>query len=230
MNSAVIVAAGRGARMGHGPDKLFLELAGRPVVAHTWGRFDAAACIGEVVLVVRDGLQEAFRSLAKRCGFQKPYRLAVGGEHRQDSVWNGLRAVAVESEIAVIQDGARPCTSHELIEDTIRAALEDGAAVAAQPVTDTIKESADGRYATGHLDRQHLWSVQTPQTFRIDVIRRAIAEARRQGTKLTDDTASCELVGQSVRLVESRLPNPKVTTTADLAVVELLLRSMVSAS
>src|SRR5207253_10047560 len=139
--------------MGPRMDKLFLEVAGRPVVAHTWHQFDAAAEIDEIIIVVRDGLQSAFHDLAKDCRFKKPFRLAIGGKERQDSVWNGLQALAPASELVAIQDGARPCTSAELITATLHAARESGAAVAAQSITDTIKESADGRVIGRHLDR-----------------------------------------------------------------------------
>jgi 2-C-methyl-D-erythritol 4-phosphate cytidylyltransferase len=226
MNAAVIVAAGKGTRMGPNVDKLFLEAAGRPVVAHTWQRFNAAACIGEIILVVRDGMQSAFTDLARQYGFTKPYHLAIGGKERQDSVWNGLAALSSATEIVAIQDGARPCTSPALIEATITAARETGAAVAAMPVTDTIKESADGRFAERTVDRSKLWAVQTPQTFRVEVIRKALAEVRRRGALVTDDTAACELLGQPVRLVVGAVPNPKVTVPADLPYVGLLLQSL----
>ncbi len=224
MNSAVIVAAGQGKRMGPGVDKLFLEVAGRPVIAHTWARFDAAACVDEVVLVVRAGLEPAFAELAAVWGFAKPHRFVAGGGERQDSVWNGLHALGATCELVAIHDGARPCVSEELIAATFRAAGEAGASVAAQRVTDTIKESADGQVITGHPDRNRLWAVQTPQSFRVEVIRRALAEVRRRGLLVTDDTAACELIGQPVRLVEGAEPNPKVTAPADLGFVELLLR------
>jgi 2-C-methyl-D-erythritol 4-phosphate cytidylyltransferase len=111
-----------------------------------------------------------------------------------------------------------------LIEATIDAARETGAAVAAQRVTDTIKQSDDGKIIARHLDRSRLWAVQTPQTFRVDVIRKALAAVREKGLLVTDDTADCELIGQPVRLVESTKPNPKVTVPADLHYIELLLR------
>jgi 2-C-methyl-D-erythritol 4-phosphate cytidylyltransferase len=130
-----------------------------------------------------------------------------------------------ESEIVAIQDAARPCTSGELIAATIVAARETGAAVAAQPVTDTIKETADGKVISRTVDRSKLWSVQTPQTFRVAVIRRAISAAREKGLVLTDDTAACELIGQPVQLVKAVAPNPKVTVPADLPFIENLLRS-----
>lgn len=222
--AAIIVAAGQGTRMGPNVDKLFLEVAGKPVVAHTWARFDALNEIGEILLVVREGMEAEFHKLAAEHGLTKPYRLVAGGKERQDSVWNGLQALSPGVEIVAIQDGARPCTSPQQVRDTISAAREHGAAVAAQRVTDTIKESADGRTVAAHLDRSRLWAVQTPQTFRVPVIREALGRVRSQGLLVTDDTAACELIGQSVHLVGSIAPNPKVTVPADLPYVELLLR------
>ena len=241
MTSAIIVAAGKGARMAAavlaqsrapgdipraGLDKLWLEVAGRPVVAHTWRQFNDAACVDEIILVVRDGMQPEFQKLAAEYKFQKPFRLVPGGVERQDSVWNGLAAVAAKTEIVVIQDAARPCTTAQLLADTIAAARETGAAVAAQPVTDTIKETADGKIISRTVDRSKLWSVQTPQTFRVAVIRHAIATARQKNLILTDDTAACELIGQPVRLVKCATPNPKVTVPADLPFVESLLKGV----
>jgi 2-C-methyl-D-erythritol 4-phosphate cytidylyltransferase len=227
MNAAVIVAAGKGTRMGANVDKLWLEVAGRPVIAHTWRQFNDATCIREIILVVREGMQEHFAELATKFAFKKKFRLIAGGAERQDSVWNGLAALAPETDIVAIQDAARPCTTADLIAATIQAAQETGAAVAAQPVTDTIKETADGKTISRTVDRSKLWSVQTPQTFRVDVIRRAISAARAKNLVLTDDTAACELIGQPVRLVRSIAPNPKVTVPADLPFVESLLQSAV---
>jgi len=207
-------------------DKLFLEVAGRPIVAHTWGRFEAVPMIDELVLVVREGMQAEFHQLAANYHFQKPYRLAVGGRERQDSVWNGLLAVPADCGIVAIQDGARPCTSRAVIEATIQAARELGAAVAAQRVTDTIKESDGGTLVARHIDRARLWAVQTPQTFQLAVIRRALAAVRERGLLVTDDTAACELIDQPVRLVEGREPNPKATSPADLPYLGLLLERM----
>jgi 2-C-methyl-D-erythritol 4-phosphate cytidylyltransferase len=227
MVSAIIVAAGKGTRMGPNADKLFLEVAGRPVVAHTWKRFVQAKGIDEIVVVVREGMQGAFEELAVQYGLKsKPFRLVVGGAERQDSVWNGIQALTPGTEIVAIQDAARPCTSEALINATIAAAREMGAAVAAQPVTDTIKETTDGKEISRHLDRTRLWAVQTPQTFQVEVIRRALAMVREKGLKVTDDTAACELIGQPVKLVAGTTPNPKVTVPADIGYVELLLNNM----
>src|SRR5580692_8918742 len=99
MTSAIIVAAGRGTRMGVNVDKLWLEIAGRPVVAHTWQKFNDAKCIGEIILVVRDGMQNHFTELAGKFHFQKPFHIVIGGAERQDSVWNGLEALSSKTEI-----------------------------------------------------------------------------------------------------------------------------------
>ncbi|HVV73912.1 MAG TPA: 2-C-methyl-D-erythritol 4-phosphate cytidylyltransferase [Verrucomicrobiae bacterium] len=228
MVSAVIVAAGKGTRMGPDRDKLLLEIHGRPVVGHTWRTFDRARCVEEVVLVVRENLRDFFLELAQREQFTKPFRLVPGGAERQDSVWNGLNALSPAAEIVAIQDAARPCTPESLISATVEAARATGAAVAAQPVTDTIKMSADGKWVEQTLDRSRLWAVQTPQTFRVEVIRRALATVRDRGLAVTDDTAACELIGQPVQLVVGHVPNPKITRPEDLAYVELLLGSSAS--
>ncbi len=223
MVSALIVAAGKGTRMGPGIDKMFLELNGCPVVAHTWRRFDEAPGIDEIILVIREGAEPVFTELARKLGVRRPFRFAHGGKERQDSVWNGLAALSPGAEIVAIQDAARPCTPPALISQTIEAARRMGAAVAAQAVTDTIKESSDGKRVERTLDRSRLWAVQTPQTFRVEIIRSALAEARRRGVILTDDTAACELVGQPVELVVSTQPNPKVTRPEDIPLIETLL-------
>ncbi len=209
--------------MGANIDKLFLDLSGRPVVAHTWQRVEESECIDEIILVVRDGMQPTFTELAREFNFKKPFRFALGGKERQDSVWNGLLQLSSASEIVAIQDGARPLTAAKVFKDTVAAARQIGAAVAAQRVTDTIKESKDGITVSGHLQRDRLWAVQTPQTFRVDVIRRALLVVREKNLQVTDDTAACELIGQAVKLVECTSPNPKITTPADLHYAATLL-------
>ncbi len=212
--------------MGPNIDKVFLEVAGRPVVAHTWGRFDAAGWVDEIILVVREGMEPAFEDLAVQYDLNKPFRMVVGGAERQDSVWNGLQALPAATEVVAIQDGARPCTSELLIEAVIAAARAVGAAVAAHPVTDTIKESADGKTIMRTLERSRLWAVQTPQAFRKEVILHALTVVRERGLLVTDDTAACEFIGQPVRLVPGTTPNPKVTVPADIPYVEAVLRQL----
>jgi 2-C-methyl-D-erythritol 4-phosphate cytidylyltransferase len=224
MDCAVIVAAGRGTRMGPGVDKLFLEVAGVPVVGHTWRRFDQHPEIHSVILVIRPDLESAFDELAVELSIRKPYVLVGGGKERQDSVWNGLAAVPTDCQVVAIQDGARPCTNPELITRCLEAARAMGASVAGQPATDTIKEADGQGMIAKHLDRTKLWTVQTPQCFQVEVIRRALQAVREQGLQITDDTAACDLIGQPVQMVAGTAPNPKVTLPSDLPYIELLLR------
>jgi 2-C-methyl-D-erythritol 4-phosphate cytidylyltransferase len=230
MTGAIIVAAGQGTRMGPGVDKLFLPVVGRPVVAHTWGIYDAAPFIDEIILVVRGDRLEQFEELGKRLGYQKPFRLTAGGGERQDSVWNGLGALDPATELVAIHDGARPCTPRDLILRTLEKARMTGAAVAARRLTDTVKESEDGEWILRTVDRSRLWTVQTPQAFQVSVIRRALARVRDAGQRVTDDTAACELMGQPVSLVESRALNPKVTVAGDLALVAALIDTDLASS
>ena len=224
MISAVIVAAGRGIRMETAQDKLFLEVAGLPVVGHTWKQFDRHPDIDEIIMVVRDVAREQFKKLADQLELTKEYSFASGGAERQDSVNNGISAVHVECDIVSVHDGARPCTSSATISSTIERARETGAAVASRKIADTIKIVNDQNYITQNVDRTNLWAVQTPQVFRLEVIRKAMAAVREKGAVITDDTAACELIGQSVAIVPSTTQNPKVTTPVDLPLVELLLR------
>ena len=226
MNAAIIVAAGKGTRMGAGPDKLFLPLAGQAVIAHTWNRFDASSAVQEIVLVIRADQERRFEEIAKALRPKKPFKIVQGGKERQDSVWNGLEALSADCKFVAIQDGARPCTPPDLIVATFAAAAKHGAAVAAQRVTDTIKQSEDGESIARHLDRGLLWAVQTPQTFEVEVIRRALRAVREKNVVVTDDTAACEDIGQRVVLVESHAPNPKITVPADLAVAEAVLADL----
>ena len=221
--SAVIVAAGRGTRMGPNIDKLFLEVCGRPIIAHTWEAFASSPHISGIILVVREDQEADFKALAAEYQFLKPFRFAPGGAERQNSVWNGLAAISPEAGIVAIQDGARPCATRQIIADCVAAARETGAAVAAQRITDTLKEAGEDRIVSRHLDRSRIWSVQTPQVFRTEIIKRALGEVIKRDLSVTDDTAACEFIGQPVKLVESAAPNPKATSPADIPFIELIL-------
>jgi len=226
--AAIIVAAGRGTRMGPNVDKLFLDVCGKPIVAHAWSAFDRSPDIDEIVVVIREGMQTDFKELAATYEFKKPFRFAAGGKERQNSVWNGLLSVSPGIEIVVIQDGARPCATSRIIADCLAAAREVGASVAAQRVTDTLKEADESGVVTRHLDRSRLWAVQTPQVFRTEIIKRALEEVLKRGLFITDDTAACEFIGQPVKLVESATPNPKATAPDDLPSIEMVLKQQLA--
>ena len=208
--------------MGRG-DKMFLDIAGLPLLGHTWRRFDLLSEADEIILVIRDDARPVLEDLAKRINAQKPWQLVAGGVERQDSVWNGVNATAAESEIIAIQDGARPCTPLAAIQLALVTAREMGAAVLARRLADTLKRGDGEGQIVGTVDRENLWTVQTPQVFRREIILAALVKVRDEGLSITDDTAACEALGQSVKLVECDQPNPKATTPADLPYIESLL-------
>ena len=208
--------------MGRG-DKMFLDIAGLPLLGHTWRRFDLFTEADEIILVTRDDTRPLLEDLAKRIDAQKPWQLVAGGAERQDSVWNGVNATAPESEIIAIQDGARPCTPLAAIQLAVVTAREMGAAVLARRLADTLKRGDGEGQIVGTVDRENLWAVQTPQVFRREIILAALAKVRDEGLSITDDTAACEALGQAVKLVECDQPNPKATTPADLPYIESLL-------
>ena len=208
--------------MGRG-DKMFLDIAGLPLLGHTWRRFDLLSEADEIILVTRDDVRPALEDLAKRINAQKPWQLVAGGVERQDSVWNGVNATTAESEIIAIQDGARPCTPLAAIQLALITAREMGAAVLARRLADTLKRGDGEGQIVGTVDRENLWTVQTPQVFRREIILAALVKVRDEGLSITDDTAACEALGQSVKLVECDQPNPKATRPADLPYIESLL-------
>ncbi len=223
MHSVVIVAAGKGTRMGGDIDKLFLLARNEPIVAHSWRRFDRSDVVDEIVVVIRDGRESEFRTVAHQIGVKTPYKLVSGGKERQDSVLNGILATDSSAELVAVHDGARPCVSDAIIGGCYLTASEVGASVAAVRVADTLKMARDDQTIESNVDRSKLWAVQTPQVFRREVIVKAMTHVRDHGLQVTDDTAACEAIGQPVALVESTTPNPKVTVPADLPFVEWLL-------
>ena len=223
MVSAIIVAGGSSRRM-KGVNKLFHPVHGKPLLAHTLEIFFLSDLVNEIILVTPPENRDVCRQIAAGFESETVLKFADGGNERQDSVWNGLRMVADSSEITAIHDGARPCISTKLLERCVETARSTGASVAAARVIDSIKESENGQSILRSLERSRLWAVQTPQTFRTEIIVRAFEEVRRSGIRITDDTAACELIGQSVTLVENLDPNPKATLPADFLQIEHLIQ------
>jgi len=220
---AIIVAAGSGVRMvdPSTPDKLFADLAGRPLLAHTLSAFERCDVIARVVLVMSAVNLERGRRLGEEQGFGKVIAVCMGGARRQDSVRVGLAALG-ECNYVAVHDGARPLVTADVIERGIDAAKETGAAAAAVPVTDTIKEAGIDRLVVRTVDRDKLWAVQTPQVFRFELLERAHREITAD---MTDDAAMVEALGMPVRLFEGDRRNVKVTVAEDLELAEALLAS-----
>ena len=213
--SAVIVAAGRGTRMGE--DKVWMPLCSMPVVAHSLKAFKACAGVECIILVVgRDKLDRA-RSLVDGLGVDAI--VCEGGNRRQDSVANGL-ALLDGGGLVAIHDGARPMVTSTLIESCYEEAEIHGAAVAAIPVRDTIKKVTRDGWVYETLDRASLWAVQTPQVFLVDLIRSAYGSLYEE---VTDDAAAVERLGHPVKIVQGSPFNLKLTTREDLLLARALM-------
>lgn len=215
--SAIIVAAGESRRM-NGIDKVLAPLGGKPVIAHVLKAFDGCKSIDNIVLVVNEKSLDACRKLA--AGLSKPVEVCAGGKRRQDSVAAGLKKLE-KCEWVVIHDGARPLVTVELIEVGLEAAKETGAAVAATPVTDTIKLAGNDRIVLETPPRRNLWAVQTPQVFRLDIITEAYKKAAEEAT---DDAALAERAGYRVKLYTGSYDNIKITNSGDLLVAEAIIK------
>ncbi len=214
---AVIVAAGSSQRMG-GIDKIFAPLGGKPVLARVVDIFQRCESIYQIVVVLSQQNLEQGRKLVAEQEWTK-VSVCVGGDRRQDSVAAGLSHLN-PCDWVVIHDGARPLVTVDLIERGLEEAIETGAAIAAVPVTDTIKVAGDDWLVQGTPPRQHLWAVQTPQVFRSGIITEAYRQAKGE---VTDDSTLVEQLGHRVKLYMGSYGNIKVTTPDDLALAEWLL-------
>jgi 2-C-methyl-D-erythritol 4-phosphate cytidylyltransferase len=225
MNVAIVAAAGQGTRMGTGRAKQFLELAGIPVIIHTLKRFEASAEIQQVVVVLPPQDAAGFLELAGRYGLKKLTRVVPGGATRAQSVWRGLQSLRSTTEIVAVHDGVRPFVSPAEIDETVRAARENGAAILVSPVTDTIKQVEDGR-VSATIDRLTLRRALTPQCFRYELLRRAFERASSLDSSITDESFLVEKLGEPVVLVEGSATNIKLTRPEDLITGERLLATI----
>ncbi|WEK53834.1 MAG: 2-C-methyl-D-erythritol 4-phosphate cytidylyltransferase [Candidatus Cohnella colombiensis] len=218
---AVVVAAGRGTRMGAADNKPYLLLAGRPVLAHSLEAFERCPTVASVVLVVAPGEEVRAAEVVNHYAFQKVVAIVPGGAERQDSVYAGL--VALETEGVLVHDAARPLITSKQITACCEAVEKHGAAALAVPVKDTIKVSDGNGLMVATPDRSTLWSVQTPQASSRAVLIQAHQLARELGVAATDDTMLLERAGHQVAIVEGSYSNIKITTPEDLPIAELLL-------
>ena len=209
---ALLVAAGRGERLGSQGPKAFVACAGRPLLEWSVAALQACADVERIVVALPPGVIEP------------PGTEGVqGGEQRSQSVQAALRH-AGDADVVVVHDAARPLLTPQLVQDCLEtlAAEDCDAAIAAAPVADTIKE-AEGEVVVRTLDRSRLWAVQTPQVFRRDVLERALAAKPEIVAAATDDAWLVERLGGEVRLVPAPRENLKVTTPDDLRLAGLLL-------
>ena len=210
MTTAIIVAAGKSERMGAGTDKAFLSLVNKPVVAWSLLAFERCPEIDRIILVVRKDQLIASKAVCQMFGISKLQTIVAGGARRQDSVQAGLDACDIDTRYVVVHDGARPCVTSDLVGEVVKAVKRSPAVTVGRKVTDTIKRVEKGSTVSATEDRDKLWAVQTPK-----------ALGKQNGT---DDCQAVELTGETVKILESRLPNFKITTVEDLQIAGALLK------
>ncbi len=232
MNVAIVVAAGKGTRLGGNRPKQFLELDRIPVIIRTLRQFERCREIDENIIVLPASQAEEsadwFRAAAKEFGLQKPMRTVAGGSTRAQSVQRGL-AIISGAELVAVHDGVRPFVTPDEIDRVVAAARTNGAAILVAPVADTIKEIKDGR-VVGTLPRTLLRRALTPQCFRFDILKRAynkLAEIEGEGVEVTYDCLLVERLGVEIVAVEGNARNIKITREEDLVLGEAILRSFV---
>ena len=237
----IIPAAGLGTRMASAPPgskakkpaatKQFTELGGTPILIHTLRKFVANPEVSEIFIALRaneiDGFLARLQKEAKDI-LQKQIHLVEGGDHRQHSVSNAMRSVsAIDDDIVLVHDAVRPFVTEEIIHDVIQAAYKYGAAIAALPAVDTVKQverTSDGALITATLPRERVVLAQTPQGFRYDVLKKAFDEATRDGFVGTDEASLVERSGHAVAVVMGSSSNIKITTPADMELAEFYLK------
>jgi 2-C-methyl-D-erythritol 4-phosphate cytidylyltransferase len=222
--AALVLAAGRGERLGAGQPKAFLPLAGRPLLVHAVEALAACARIDAIVPVLPAAEVARLSGWAWSDGAARKLVAPVaGGAERQDSMRAGLDALPASVEFVAVHDAARPLVQPEDVARVVAAAERCGAALLAVPVRDTLKRVRDGRVVET-LAREGLWAAQTPQVFRTSLLREAIAKAEAEGFQGTDDAQIVERLGAPVEIVAGDPSNLKITWPADLAWAEACVR------
>ena len=219
---AVVPAGGTGTRMGGTVPKQFLELDGKPILYYTLKTLQDCGIISELILVVPE--KEYENACSDWLG--KPEivtKVVVGGEKRQDSVYKGFCELSPQTEIVLVHDGVRPFLSHQMIQESVDAAREYGAAITAIPVNDTIKKVDDSGLVSKTVDREGLWRVQTPQVFRYELLEEAFKKANSEKFYGTDEGTLIEHLGKPVKIVEGSEQNIKITRPEDLRLSEIFI-------
>jgi len=226
--NVIIPAAGLGRRMGAGRNKQYLQLAGKPIVAHSLELFEQNPLIEKIYLVLPGAEIDFFtEKILPQLQLTKLARIVAGGHERQDSVSNALQQLSFEQvkadSIVLIHDGARPLFNPAKIAELIGCAATQGGAICAVPVKDTIKQVENDRiWATP--ERKNLWQAQTPQAFRFELLFRAYQNATAENFRGTDDASLVERLGLKVMVVMGDYRNLKITTPEDLCIAEALMK------
>jgi 2-C-methyl-D-erythritol 4-phosphate cytidylyltransferase len=216
--TAIIVAAGSSQRMGI--DKTFTEVGGKPIVSWSIDICQDSSIISDIILVFNSNNIDLGKKLCAQRNWTKVTSICVGGKRRQDSIQQGLNKTS-DCEWVLIQDGARPFITEDMISRGMAAAEKTGAAIAAVPVKDTIKQGDINLFVKQTLDRDSLWAVQTPQIYRFDIIAEAYKNIEDE---VTDDAAMVEKLGYEIKIFMGSYKNIKITTQEDLIMADIIAR------
>ncbi|WP_027633499.1 2-C-methyl-D-erythritol 4-phosphate cytidylyltransferase [Clostridium hydrogeniformans] len=223
-NCVVIVAGGKGKRMGEPISKQFLLLDDKPILYHTLKAFDDCNSIDDIILVIsKEDIDYFNNNIKDTFTFKKLKAVVEGGKERQDSVYNGLKSCK-ECDIVLIHDGARPFVEEDMIIKGIETSKRYGASACGVIPKDTIKVREVNGFSESTLDRNTLIAVQTPQCFKYDLILKAHEYINKNNISVTDDTMALELMGNKVYLYEGKYTNIKVTTPEDLILARYLVK------
>jgi len=224
---AIILAGGAGKRMGAATNKQFLLIDNKPIIVHTLQIFEECRAIDGIYLVVNQkDLPMIQEEILETYRFNKILKLVIGGRLRQDSVRNGLEAIENPCDIVIIHDGARPFVSPSFIDKGIFLMEMFDAVIPALPVKDTIKVVSKEGFVQKTLERDSLWRVQTPQTFKYDLITKAYREGAAKKLYGYDDATFLEHMGKKVKVIEGSPYNIKITTPEDLIVARGMLSQL----
>lgn len=218
----IIPAAGQGKRMGAGKNKLLLELNEVPILIHTLLVFEQDDLCSGIILSISAHDEEPFKRLLEKYSINKVEAFVIGGKERQHSVYNGLKVAGSEG-IILVHDGARPFIDISLIHELVAVTDQEGAAVIAVPVKDTIKKVVNHEVVET-VERSSLWAIQTPQAFRISLLLKAHKQAEESHFLGTDDASLVEQLNYPIKIVEGNYDNIKLTTPEDLYFAEAIIR------
>ena len=223
MDYVIIVAGGKGLRMGSDIPKQFLPIAGKPVLMRTLERFRAYSSALQIILVLPEAQQDYWQELCKQYDFKVDYQLANGGQTRFHSVQNGLALVPDDAEGVVgVHDGVRPFPSIDVIRNCYDTARTAKAVIPVIPVVETVRQFLSDNSGSITVPRDHYRLVQTPQTFDIQLLKAANRQPYNDG--FTDDASVVESYGHAITLVEGNRENIKITTPYDIIVAEALCK------
>lgn len=226
--TAIVLAAGQGKRMNSKVQKQFLKIQGHPVLYYSLKCFERSPLIQNIIVVTgKDMISYCKKEIIEHYGFTKVTAVVAGGKERYDSVYKGLLACR-DCEYVFIHDGARPFITEEILERGMFGVRETGACVVGMPSKDTVKVSDEADFVRETPDRKRVWTIQTPQIFAYDLIKKAHESIRKKDmTSITDDAMVVEQeTGVKVRLVEGSYQNIKITTPEDLDVAEVFLKKI----